>query len=300
MTVSITADINGFFKFLNRRHLIYIRKERGDPRPWTKDKILDEGKFTNIYRMLDRVSRYVTREILKRFKPWKRKRAAQLVFEVIAFRLFNWPPTFELLEPLIRGEWDEDKAKRILHKAQARGDKIFTGAWVVTNNGCTSPKIDIICEAITVARRVAPLLVAGIRKKRTMREATRLIEEHVPCCGPFIAYEMACDLRWTPLLCKARDIYTWANAGPGAQKGIHWLKFGDDARPCDTWVDYGTEMARLLQESKKPDRLRDYMPPLEARDIEHSLCEWQKYLRVKYKGGRLKSKYTPTPANQGW
>jgi alpha-glutamyl/putrescinyl thymine pyrophosphorylase clade 1 len=297
--MAINADVNGFFKFINRRHLISIRKDRGDPRPWTKDPILHEGKFTNIYRMRDRVSRYVTREILNRFKPWKRKRAAQLVFEIIAFRLFNWPPTFELLEHLIRGEWDEEEARRILHKRQSRGDKIFTGAWVVTNNGQERPKIDIVCEAVTVARQVAPLLVAGIREERTMRAATHLIEKHVPCCGPFIAYEMACDLRWSPLLDRANDIHEWANAGPGAKKGTHWLLHGDDEW-TGTPPDYGHEMWKLLQESTKPGRLRDYMEPLEMRDIEHSLCEWQKYLRVKYKGGRLKSKYTPTPANQGW
>ena len=109
--MAINADTDGFFKFIHRRHLISLRKERGERRPWTKDKILDEGKFTNIYRMRDRVSRYVIREILERFKPWNRKRAAQLVFEVIAFRLFNWPPTFMLLKDLIRGGWDEPEAK---------------------------------------------------------------------------------------------------------------------------------------------------------------------------------------------
>ena len=82
-------------------------------------------------------------------------------------------------------------------------------------------------------------------------------------------------------------------------KGIHWLKRGDD-----TWIgtrpNYNQEMRLLLQESQKPGRLRDYMEPLEMRDIEHSLCEWQKYLRVKLKGGKLKAKYAPTTAAQSW
>jgi hypothetical protein len=298
--VAINPDIDGFFKFINLRHRIYVRKERGEPRPWTKDPILHEGKFTNIYRMLDRVSKYAKREILDRFKPWKRKHATQLVFEVIAFRLFNWPPTFILLKDLIRGEWDEDEAKRILHKAQSRGKKIFTGAYIVSNMGETRPKIDIVCEAVTEAHRLAPKLVAGIRNNRTLKNATFLIERLVPCCGMFIAYEIVCDLRWTPLLTNASDILLWANPGPGAKKGIHWLKFGDDARPTGICVDYDTEMCALMFDSRRPGRLRDYMQPLEMRDIEHSLCEWQKYLRVKFKGGKLKSKYAPAPADQSW
>lgn len=297
--MAIRADIDGFFAFMNLRELIRIRKERGEPRPWTKNKILHEGKFTNIYRMRDRVSVYVQRKILDEFKPWDRDRATQLVFEVIAFRLFNWPPTWERIEHLIRGEWNEDAAKRILKKAQARGEKIFTGAWVVTNNGQDRPKIDVICEAVTEAYRVTPELLVGIRQDRTLRNATRLIEALVPCAGPFVAYEMACDLRWTPLLHKAPDIHDWANPGPGAKKGIHWILAGDDqwsgARP-----NYLSEMRELLAESKHSGRLREYMQPLEMRDIEHSLCEWQKYLRVKYKGGKLKAKYAPPPADQTW
>jgi hypothetical protein len=213
--------------------------------------------------------------------------------------LFNWPPTYELLKNMLWAKWNEERAKRILHKAQTRGDKIFTGAWVVSNQGEERPKIDIVCEAVTEARRVATAIVAAIRRDRTIFAATTAIEQLVPCAGRFIAYEMASDLRWTPLLRKASDIYTWTNPGPGAQKGIHWLKHGDDgwtgAKP-----HYIEEMRALLEESMVPGRLGDHMDPLEMRDIEHSLCEWQKYLRVKYKGGKMKSKYTPTPDDHPW
>lgn len=41
-------------KFASERHLIYKRREAGQPKPWTKDKILRTFRFTNMYRELDR------------------------------------------------------------------------------------------------------------------------------------------------------------------------------------------------------------------------------------------------------
>jgi hypothetical protein len=38
--------------------------------------------------------------------------------------------------------------------------------------------------------------------------------------GPFLAYEIVTDLRFTALLENAPDIMTWANPGPGAKRGI--------------------------------------------------------------------------------
>ena len=44
-----------------------------------------------------------------------------------------------------------------------------------------------------------------------------------PYMGPFMAYEVVTDLRHTYLLRDANDIMTWANAGPGAMRGLNRL-----------------------------------------------------------------------------
>jgi hypothetical protein len=48
-------------------------------------------------------------------------------------------------------------------------------------------------------------------------------------------------------------------------------------------------MRELLEMSRTC--LPDFVPPLELREIEHSLCETDKYLRVANGEGRPRAKY---------
>jgi hypothetical protein len=288
----IDASVDGFFNFINKRHRVYVKKEAGKPWPWTKDAILQQYRFTNVYRDLDAVSVDLKRNVLDGYKPWRKDYAAELVAEIIKYRLFNWPATYQLLRPL-RGCWDEERAKTILRKAQRHGDKIFTGAYIVSNDASTRPKIDIVCEAVTAAHKLAPKLVRLIRANRTIENATAVIAEHVPLCGPFVSYEIVSDLRWTPLLQNAPDIFGWANPGPGATRGLNRIHRRPlKAKPAPSQLV--REMRSLVKESRHLDRLGSHMRPLEARDVEHSLCELDKYLRVMNGEGKPRSRYWPT------
>jgi 5-hmdU DNA kinase, helical domain len=105
----------------------------------------------------------------------------------------------------------------------------------------------------------------------------------------FMAYEVISDLRWACLR-DAPDVMTWANAGPGAVRGLHRV-FG---RPADQPLSQDqalVEMCGLLD--KSPDHLGEHVPPLEMRDVEHSLCEFDRYQRAKQ--GRVKGleRYRP-------
>mgnify|MGYP005994584353 CR=1 FL=1 len=53
------------------------------------------------------------------------------------------------------------------------------------------------------------------------------------------------------------------------------------------------EMQELLDLS--PNYLQGHMEPLEMRDIEHCLCEFDKYERVRLGQGRPRAKYKPKP-----
>ena len=51
-----TDAIRRFFEWINHRTEIQIKKDRGDPWPWTEDKIFQEFKFTNAFRENDRTT----------------------------------------------------------------------------------------------------------------------------------------------------------------------------------------------------------------------------------------------------
>jgi hypothetical protein len=98
--------------------------------------------------------------------------------------------------------------------------------------------------------------------------------------GGFIAYEMVCDLRFCLLRFKPLDTITWANVGPGAKRGLNRLGM----EPCIE------SMITLLN---KAPRL-ECPWPFELREIEHWLCEFDKYERVRTGVGVPRMKYRPT------
>jgi len=105
-----------------------------------------------------------------------------------------------------------------------------------------------------------------------------------------MAYEIVTDLRHTYLLEDAVDINTWANLGPGGIRGIRRLLNLplDSAALPRCWQDV---MSYLLEECNIELHNKIGMPQFEMREVEHSLCEFDKYERARLKEGPLKRKY---------
>jgi hypothetical protein len=299
----VKSQLDMFWYWLNTRHRIYLDKKAGDPWPWTKDKILRTYKFTNVYRQLDRV----TQEWTTRYMKLRHGKASRenILFHCMVFRLFNWPPTYDTLNFAgLINSWNMNKAIRVLTDRKENGNdderQIFTGAYIIPNGGSTDPKIDVICGALDWVHRHRKELMRNIcepvdsRKKTmlpSMEQAVNVLS-NIWTIGPFIAYEIACDLRHTSLLADASDVMSWANPGPGAKRGIHRLMCGEAKMP-GAKPNYNKKMRELLLMA--PQALDKHVFecewPFEMREIEHSLCEFDKYMRVKNDEGRPRSKY---------
>ena len=81
---------------------------------------------------------------------------------------------------------------------------------------------------------------------------------------------------------------TWANAGPGAKRGLN--------RISDRPLNAGTHVKQVLDEMRilldlSDNKLEPFVPTLEMRDIEHCLCEFDKYERTRLGEGRPRAKY---------
>lgn len=141
-------------------------------------------------------------------------------------------------------------------------------------------------------------LVALCNAKRSMEALTDALGEFMGWRGNrFMAYEVACDLLYTPLLDDAVDQYKWANPGPGAQRGLSRLyggtiNMGRGAKSRDRDVCI-KEMQELLK--KAPKKLGKHITTSEEdvdmRFIENALCEFDKYQRTLLGQGRPRSKY---------
>ena len=85
-------DLYWYFAF--ERQNIFIKKFQNLPAPWTQDEILKEYKFCNTYRLNDRVSQYLLRNVIYNGQKYSNK---DMLFRIVLFKLFNKESTWELL-----------------------------------------------------------------------------------------------------------------------------------------------------------------------------------------------------------
>ncbi len=89
----IRSEVNAFWRFVNERQEVYLRKEAGGKSPLTKDPILSKYRFPNVYRSQDPGTTWL-REELAENPPHS---VHELLFMVTVFRLVNWAPTLATL-----------------------------------------------------------------------------------------------------------------------------------------------------------------------------------------------------------
>jgi hypothetical protein len=83
-----------YWQFAAERQEIYQRRLQGCPYPWTTDPILSKYRFTNVYRVTDRVSQYLLKNVIYNAQYSK----VDLFFRILLFKLFNKIETWDLLK----------------------------------------------------------------------------------------------------------------------------------------------------------------------------------------------------------
>ena len=278
-----------YFYWINERYAIYLRRKRGDAWPWTADKILQEYKFTNAFRELDTGTVWLRENWLEPYAD-----SPTLYFNIAMYRQFNWPNTMQLTGYIHQNRWNPQRLTDVVeaHQFAGKGNKVFTGAYMIRGQ-CVNPSgIQWTSKSQYMFHQVLqPIWEAPEPdwQAMTLEEAHKWWMQFEGF-GHFISYEIVTDMRHTRYLKDAADIMTWANPGPGAQRGLQRL-WGIYKIARVSVPDCIQGMRNLLELS--PDYLEDYVPDLEMRDIEHSLCEFDKYERVRLGQGRPRSKFVP-------
>lgn len=274
------ATLEDLAYWINERHRIYVRRfEQVQPKPWTSDPILQEYKFTNVFRELDTGTKFLRMMCQAHQDP------TLLVFNIIWYRLFN---RFE--HALDIGFMDDIDVflKKMKHKA-AMGEKIFTSAHMTAGKAGVS-KLDYYLDACSQAWDEAENLAVACKHLNSIESAFNDLRGF-QCIGPFVAYEIASDFRWYPqILPKPYDVLNWANIGPGCMRGLRRL--GLDHK--EDAIGYVYDQ---IHQHLQPHVLlhvpegKHVWPPFELREVEHSLCEFDKYQRVKTGVGRPRQRF---------
>lgn len=284
-----------FVAFIKERHAIYERRQAGKPKPWTKDPILQQYRFCNVYRELDTVTIWI-RQYWR--DPWKDD--PNVWFAMIVARLINWPDSlYELSAAISDGKkiaWKPKTFVREMEARKARGEKVFTGAYMI-HADTSATKGDSTSKVNYLAERV----LDPIWKERkagqnafTASNGCGLAEAHkwlmqFRDMGTFMAAQVVCDVKYTPMLRNARDWWNWAAPGPGSLRGMSRVEFGD----LNTKYDAENWRASLavLRDKTQPLIAKAGLAPLHAQDLQNCLCEFDKYMRVKNSEGRPRSLY---------
>lgn len=286
MAVSPASQIKDpkdrFWYWINERYKIYLAKENGEEKPWTKDEVFQQYFFTTPYRELDKVTKWFAKNVRN---PLNDQGSDDVFNATVIFRWFNTIEAGQiLLDNNLFSEWKGDKARKLLQKALDDGSKIFTSAYLIAGKE-GEPKIKTICDRITNVLKSSNKIIDEIRDT-SLELATCVLAEQ-DGLGDFMGYEIVSDLRHTHLLDESLDIMTWANIGPGAARGLR--RYMDETPSSSTPKNWRIQFQRILKESE--NRLQEGMPPFEMREVEHSLCEFDKFERIRLGDGRSKRLY---------
>lgn len=295
-----------FFAYARERHRVYLARERGDPPPWTYDPILRQYRFTCVFRELDRTTLWFRDNVREKLRA-----EPECLLATVFFRWFNRITTGEVLfnqlqfplESVATTAWQQFKLfGDTSHARSALLASYPDGPWVTGSYMIRSPndmtKLDGILH---LCAEFWKMTVHGVGWRQTaqhmldhpgevtMEGFTRWLQQ-TPGQGPFLAYEVACDLQHTDLLCRAPDIMTWANVGPGALRGLNRIHGRINPNPRKPSHKYRTnlseaqaldEMRELLSMSRIEGNWLQAWGVWDMRTVEHNLCESDKHNRVR-------------------
>lgn len=250
-----------FFETMYERQLIWKRRFLdGLPRPWTKNKIFQESKFTNVYRELDRNSQWQIKNIILDDSLTLKN----LVWKMMVFRFFNNPETFTFeakgksLQPDMFGapvksglkqtqktddlisatiwrngipnweEYDEDEFSRFIAGVRSSGQNPYTTAYLINSQATPGQPRDY-CYTRVVIPTLHKNMDKLIAKVMTAKKPEEIIEylKTFPAVADFIAHEFYQDFTYIPRYTDRKfmkfDQNDFTNVGPGASIGIRLI-----------------------------------------------------------------------------
>lgn len=275
--------LDEFVYFVNERWSIHQKRLAGKPAPWTKDPILLEYRFTNVRREDDRVTKWI-------HDNWLQPHAKDydtIVFAMALARLVNLPASLEVLG--YPSTWNPKRFVKLMEARKADGMATFTGAYMINAVGATKgqSKASYLAEQVlgplwSSRKRLGELVRAGC-ELNTLQDALML---HHGFGGGFMSAQVVADIKHLPSMKKAEDWMTFANSGPGSRRGLNWA-CGHE--PTARWNE--EEWHATLLDLMKVAQPKLKCPVVDAQNAQSCLCEFSKYCKVKFAGGRAKQKF---------
>ncbi len=293
--VRVTEVFWSYWKLAAERQAMFFRRVEGEPGPWTKDPVIARHRFTNAYRASDRVSQYLLHHVIYD----EERDAPDTILRVLLFKIFNRIDTWEHLveclgQPTAAG-FSAERYSVVLDDLLDQGKRVYSAAYIMPNPQMGASRKHrnhlALVEDLLRTRALAELEQAC--SLRNLYE--RLLE--VPSFGPFLAFQYAIDLNYSPHF--DFDEMEFVVAGPGAVRGIR--KCFSDAGGLDeagVIAAMADSAPRFFEMALLSTPFQDLAGrPLQLIDCQNLFCEVDKYARVAHPEhsrdvpGRIKQVY---------
>jgi alpha-glutamyl/putrescinyl thymine pyrophosphorylase clade 1 len=129
--LKLSPVVDTLFQWMAERHAIHQRRLAGQPWPWTDDPILRQHAFTNVFRIYDRVTQYIIRNVIGKGD----QDFHETCFRVILFRCFNRISTWELLlnhfGELTWHAFDLVAYETVLYEEYRQNNKLYGASYIL-------------------------------------------------------------------------------------------------------------------------------------------------------------------------
>lgn len=265
----------------------------------TDDPIIANYRFTNSYRVLDRVTQYLLTHVVYD----KERSARDTLLRILLFKIFNKIETWDLLAaefgPLGESVFDVPAFDKLLRSVRSEGGRIYSNAYITPPIvGVDGPKH--LGHLLWLQRVLEDDLDVELATADSLSEIYDRLARY-DGFGPFLAYQLAIDVAYSPLTCATEDDFMVA--GPGAIDGV------TKCFPTANKRDVAQIIYSVCEEQDFWfERFGIDFPYLRGRhlrpiDCQNLFCEISKYARVAHpeiSGSqgrtRIKQSYRPSRA----
>lgn len=273
------------FKYwIAERWNILQKKERGEPKPWTKDIILQSFRFCNVRREDDAVTKWIRTN-------WNHPESKNLPLAMALARFLNVPDTLGYIG--YPHDWLPNKVYKDICRLEDMGGKVWGSAYIVSTNGRSMRKAEYIVYHVLDSLH-GRMMDGSQPTGKNLRAYSEWLQE-VDGIGSFMAGQIIADLKNTgnTTWLAAQDWDTFCTPGPGSKRGLNRLMGRSAIAPMNdakfqAEIGYARELADQVSQETA---LTQYVPHLSAQDVQNCLCEFDKYMRVKNGEGRPRQTY---------
>jgi hypothetical protein len=265
--------------WITERESIRLKKEAGDPKPWSTNEVLQNFRFCNVIRSDDKVSQW----LMNNWYTKENIEKGNLVTACVLARQIN---NIETMTDIgYPHPWNPKRVEAICKKRVADGKKVFNGAYIITGGLGGGTKVEQVIHLV-----VDPIHKAKVAPVYESLEATHTRLMNYVGMGSFIAGQVVADIK----LALNHENYwldrnTWAPMGPGSKRGMNRLH---ERNPDEKKNQ--AKFTKELQELRS--QLRKLLPAdlylrMEAMDLQNCLCEFSKMERTLFDSKRPKQLY---------